>query len=233
MAIQNRTEFLAKLSSNLGRQRPERVELPNWSIAPQWTVYENLTQDELVNELVEQCVNIHTEVKITSLSDLTATLQSILTEWDSKSIIYSNDERFDEYGLSEYLTGQEKLSIRKWDSDHKQENIDFARTADVGITFSDIALAESGTVVLFNDGIKGRPVSLLPESYIAIIPKSTIVPRLTQAMKTIHELNDRGEQIAPCLNFISGPSNSADIEMNLVVGVHGPIRTTYIIVDDK
>lgn len=233
MAIQNRTEFLAKLSSNLGRQRPEHVELPNWSIAPQWTVYENLTQDELVNELVEQCVNIHTEVKITSLSELTATLQSILTEWDSKSIIYSNDERFDEYGLSEYLAGQEKLSIQKWDSDHKQENIDFARTADVGITFSDIALAESGTVVLFNDGLKGRPVSLLPESYIAIIPKSTIVPRLTQAMKTIHELNDRGEQLAPCLNFISGPSNSADIEMNLVVGVHGPIRTTYIIVDDK
>ena len=48
MAIQNREEFLFQLSEKLGRKRPEAVKKPNWSFSPQWTVFDGLTQDELV-----------------------------------------------------------------------------------------------------------------------------------------------------------------------------------------
>lgn len=233
MAIQNREQFLLKLSENLGRKRPETVKKPNWSFSPQWSVFDGFTQEELVIKLMEQCEAIHTEVKRTTKVQLVETLQSFLKEWNIESVMYANDERFTEYNLSQFLNNEGTINARKWDLDHKEENIEFAKAADLGITFSDITLAESGTVVLFNDGAKGRPVSLLPESYIAIVPKSTIVPRLTQATKKIHNQYAAGGKLPPCFNFISGPSNSADIEMNLVVGVHGPIRTAYIIVDDQ
>ncbi|MBE5105854.1 lactate utilization protein C [Bacillus thuringiensis] len=233
MAIQNRKEFLLQLSEKLGRKRPEIVKKPNWSFSPQWTVFDGLTQDELVLKLMEQCKVIHTEVKRTTKENLVETFQSFITDWNIKSVMCSNDERFNEYGLTPCFKNEGTTHFRTWGLDYKEEDIKFAKAADLGITFSDMTLAESGTVVLFNDGLKGRHVSLLPESYIAIVPKSTIVPRLTQATKLIHNQNKAGENLPACVNFVSGPSNSADIEMNLVVGVHGPIRTAYIIVDDQ
>ncbi|NWK68925.1 lactate utilization protein C [Bacillus paramycoides] len=233
MAIQNREEFLLQLSEKLGRKRPEAVKKPNWSFSPQWTVFEGFTQDELVLKLMEHCEVIHTEVKRTTKENLVETLRSFIKEWNIKSVMHSNDERFNEYGLAPFFRNEGTTNFRTWGLDHKEEDIEFAKAADLGITFSDITLAESGTVVLFNDGLKGRHVSLLPESYIAIVPKSTIVPRLTQATKLIHDQSKAEENLPACVNFVSGPSNSADIEMNLVVGVHGPIRTAYIIVDDQ
>src|SRR5699024_12387883 len=93
----------------------------------------------------------------------------------------------------------------------------------IGIVFSDITLAESGTTVLFNNKYNGRAISLLPHSYVALIPKSTIVPRMTQARKMIHERDLAGDDVASCVSFVTGASKCADIDMELIEGVHGPV----------
>ncbi|QOR69051.1 lactate utilization protein C [Cytobacillus suaedae] len=234
--ILNRSSFLNKIANELGREtRTSGVSRPTWKFQPQWEVYRGFSQEQLVEVLKKQCKNIHTDFVQTSRSELSTALSLVVENYGGGPIVTWNDPRFQEYGLTNLLKDEwpsKAYDIHVWNPDLGEENIQKAERANVGITFSDQTLAESGTVVLYSSKDKGRSVSLLPSTYIALIPKSSIVPRITQVSHEIHNRIQNGEHIASCVNFISGPSNSADIEMNLVVGVHGPIKATYIVIED-
>lgn len=235
MTIQNRESFLDNVAANLGRnQRTEGVERPVWSVTPQHDVFKGYSPDKLVEELKHICKDIHTDFKMTTRAELNKVLKSTIEAYDGKRIITSSDHRNQVFGLDDLFTQltAEGHDVHVWQANEGKENQVIAEKADVGITFSDVTLAESGTVVLMNNKYNGRSISLLPRTYIAIIPKSTIVARMTQATKQIHEANVRGEDVASCVSFVTGPSNSADIEMKLIVGVHGPVAATYIVIDD-
>lgn len=236
--IHNREVFLERIAQKLGRPRiSQPVERPrHWEHGPQWRTLANVTREELLSVFVRQCQAIHTDVRQTDVSSLTDILLETIRNYGGKSVICSDDSRLVEFGLSSLLSTKDNLyglNVHRWDPQKGKTNIERAERADVGIAVSDITLAESGTVVLMSGGGKGRSISLLPRYFIAIVPLSTLVPRMTQAARLIRERTERGEAIPSCINFISGPSNSADIEMNLVVGVHGPVKATYIVVTDR
>ena len=234
MAIHNREGFLNHLAEQLGRTRKTEVESPVYSVHPQERVFQGATQDELVDKLEEQCKVIHTSFTRTNLEGLGDTLRTVLKNYGVTKIVGAGGPRNEANRLSDvYVEIQsEGYEVHLWDENKGRENITFAEQAGAGIVFSDITLAESGTITLFNDKYNGRSISLLPETFIAIVPKSTLVPRITQASLLIHEEEKKGNPVSSCVSFITGPSNSADIEMNLIVGVHGPVKATYIIVDD-
>ncbi|MCM3238645.1 lactate utilization protein C [Heyndrickxia oleronia] len=235
--IQNREQFLANIAKSLGRgQRTEGVSTPVYQYQPQYRILQDASQDELLQVLKEQCKSIHVDYFETTVNELGSKLEDVVQFYGGGPLSLWSDERFRQFGLQDLIETvwpNQSYDVHIWDPAKGQENIDRCERANVGITFSDITLAESGTVVLFNDENKGRSVSLLPTTYIAIIPKSTIVQRMTQASIKIREKVQKGEILPSCINFITGPSNSADIEMNLVVGVHGPVKAAYIIVKDK
>lgn len=234
--IQHRESFLANIAKQLGRSPKTELPRPTWQYQPQDRVLKESTQDELVEVLIKQCANIHTDIKISSTSTLPQDLQAIVDHYGGQSVITWKDERLKDYGLSPLMTEQwpqVNIELYEWNAQQPEENIRQAEKANIGITISEMTLAESGTAVLFSSKNRGRSVSFLPEKSIILIPKSTIVPRMTQAARWISEKIRRGDNIPSCINFITGPSNSADIEMILIVGVHGPVQATYLVIEDR
>lgn len=90
----------------------------------------------------------------------------------------------------------------------------------VGVTGVTAAVAETGAIVL-TSGL-GRPLStsLLPETHIAILHEDRIYKNLPQVFQ-LREIQDAASVV-----MISGPSRTADIEMTLTIGVHGPGEVT-------
>lgn len=226
MTITNREHFLTHVASQLGRspstEKPERT----WQYSPQSEVLKDRSQDELVQVLIDQCANIHTTVMTCVAKELPSVLQKAVEAYGGGPGVYSRDNRFEKLGLTSLLVHNPDLY--EWNHEKGSANIEIAERANIGIVISDMTLAESGTIVVQTSKDNGRTLSYLPSNSIAIIPKSTIVPRMTQAARQLRANVD----MASSIHFITGPSNSADIEMKLVVGVHGPIRMTYLIVED-
>ena len=227
MTITNRDTFLTNIANRLGRAPLTEKPARQWQHMPQLEVLRDKTSDELVQILIEQCSNIHTAVSTCTVASLQATLQKTIADYSHGEVVYSNDPRFQQLGIETFLKGLE--TSYEWDASKGYNNIQMAEQANIGIVISDVTLAESGTIMVQTNEHVGRSLCYLPTHSIAIILKSTIVPRITQAAQ---QLRQREQPVASSIHFITGPSNSADIEMNLVVGVHGPVKMTYIIVED-
>ena len=88
----------------------------------------------------------------------------------------------------------------------------------VGITGADAALADSGAIVLVSGPGRGRLVSLLPPLHVALVPVGRLRPGLDAVLAERLGLLDDGSNVVA----IAGPSRTADIEMTLTHGVHGP-----------
>jgi L-lactate dehydrogenase complex protein LldG len=109
-----------------------------------------------------------------------------------------------------------------------------ARESDlVGITEVFCAIAETGTLMTLS-GAHTPPVSsLLPETHIAVLRTSQIVPAMEEAWRRLREIHGPQNFMPRAVNFISGPSRTADIEQTLTFGAHGPYRVHIILLTDS
>ncbi len=96
-----------------------------------------------------------------------------------------------------------------------------AIVADIGITGVDYAIAETGSCVLLPRKGVSRVVSLLPPVHIAVVESGQVLPSLDELF-TLRRREFLDGNLGSYMNLISGPSRSADIEYQLVTGVHGP-----------
>jgi L-lactate dehydrogenase complex protein LldG len=144
-------------------------------------------------------------------------------------------------------TGQERL-VLAWDPEHlpvlglaetladvgwqlvvptdlaTPESRDAVRFIRFGLTGVDAAFAATGSMLVASAKGQSRAASLLPLRHIALIPFSRLyrnaegwLAEQRESGKLPDLLRDRA-----AWHMITGPSKSADIEMNLTLGVHGP-----------
>ncbi|MEW6402235.1 MAG: lactate utilization protein [Chloroflexota bacterium] len=95
---------------------------------------------------------------------------------------------------------------------------------DLGITEADFLLPETGTLVLCSSAEKPRGVSLLPRIHLAITRPDMLRADLHQVFAEVKE--------GHYLVFITGPSRTADIELTVTLGVHGPKKLYVWMMDE-
>lgn len=110
-----------------------------------------------------------------------------------------------------------------------------AAALPVGLTGVDAAFASTGSVLLPSAPGKPRAASLLPFHHLALVPFSRLHANFESWLA---ERRHTGE-LEPLLRgnaqitFVTGPSKSADIELNLTLGVHGPKDVHAVLFEDR
>jgi iron-sulfur cluster protein len=107
--------------------------------------------------------------------------------------------------------------------------------AGVGISGANIAIAESGTIVIVSNEGNARLATSLPPLHICILTPEKIVETIEEAsviLKVLPKIST-GQKITTYVSFITGPSRTADIEKEIVLGAHGPEELHIVIIDDK
>jgi L-lactate dehydrogenase complex protein LldG len=97
--------------------------------------------------------------------------------------------------------------------------------AGLGLTGAHAALADSGAIVLVSGPGRGRLASLLPPVHVAIVSERRMWPSLPALVRAEPDLLDAGSNVV----VVAGPSRTADIEMTLTHGVHGPKHVHVIL----
>jgi L-lactate dehydrogenase complex protein LldG len=193
----DKAAFLARIRSALHRHAGEPAEAPPALLAPlpAWDQAALLRQFKLEHEAVGGHVHL-----VANLAEARQTLQQLIETLKVRRFIATCEPIVDELLVA--------LTIAQSDN---------PAAADVGISGVRYAIANTGTLVLTSE--TGRKAPLLPMHHIAIVKAEQLVPSMAEALE--HYLHASRELPSAWVQA-TGPSRTADIELTLTTGVHGP-----------
>ena len=145
---------------------------------------------------------------------------AILAAANAKSVALSDAPELRE------VTAALPASLRQLPHDAERADL---LAADAGLTMAQYGIAETGTLVLESAREQHRLASLLPALHLVVLPRSRLLGTLAEAFARLQQI---GAPSSRTITFVTGPSRTADIELELVVGVHGPKFLHVLLVDD-
>ena len=128
------------------------------------------------------------------------------------------------------MGGDARLSTMPWG--------DTALTVETGpsggddpnaVSFAFGAVAESGTLALVSGPDNPTTLNFLPDTHVVVVSAGDIAGDYETVLANVRARFGRG-RMPRTLNFVTGPSRSADIEQTLILGAHGPRRLHIVVV---
>jgi len=153
-----------------------------------------------------------------SPGDVDSALQALVREQNIRRATAWETPYLRELGVAEILNS---LGVELVPPNAKKHDM---ALCDLGVTEADYLLPETGTLVLRSSSRRPRAVSLLPRIHLAVVRPEMIRPDMHQVFAEARDGN--------YLLFITGPSRTADIELTVTLGVHGP-KNLYVWMIDE
>ncbi len=184
-------------------------------------------RDGLVKRLKAEITNIGGFVEvIKSIEEVHVFFIKLINKYGIKSAAVWDSDFINELRVPQFLKTQGVKVLKK--------EVEDMKNADIGITGVDFAIAESGTLVILTGGKKPRSASLLSPVHVAIMKPEVVLENLEDFFTIIRQSflsATPTTDFTSCFTFITGPSRTADIELTLTLGVHGP-RDIYVLIFD-
>ncbi|MDH3637554.1 MAG: LUD domain-containing protein [Gammaproteobacteria bacterium] len=135
----------------------------------------------------------------------------------------------DKHGLMPQLVAAPALQGLNWPSDW-QVRFGATRGEDlVAVTPCFVAVAETGSVVLLSGAQDPTSLNFLPDYHIVLANASQLVQHIEDVWPRLRALG----AVPRSVNFITGPSKTADVEQTIQLGAHGPRSLHVILIDDS
>ena len=217
-ADDNERFFLEKLSGKLGRPIPEKAPSRSISGPPDFWAKIKIDQEELINQFIVNAEKLTAKVyQITDKNNIQGKLGEVFTEINARSAILWDSPQLRDMGAVDACRNL-GTELVFWDNKaDRQSMIRQCASVDVGITSADYGIAITGSMAIVGNPQQSRAVSLLPPVHIALLKKENIVAHMGDILMKLNYTD-----MPSSLSFITGPSRTSDIEMDLALGVHGP-----------
>ena len=178
-------------------------------LSPRPAIYEARQPEEIDSEtFLNEVKKLSGVAQKLIPADIDSAFKTLVTEQNIHKATAWETPYLRQLGVSEILNSLGLELISPNASKHEMA------LCDLGITEADFLLPETGTLVLYSSFEKPRAVSLLPRIHLAIVRPEMLRADMHQVFAEAKEQK--------YLVFITGPSRTADIELTVTLGVHGP-----------
>ena len=216
--------FLARIGQRLGRPRPERAAPRDVAGVPPVHRQNAPRSDALATRFADELQRVGgTTLVARSAAEVWTHLDRLLAEYRAATAVSWARAEFARWDVDALWS---QRHCHAWvpggDADEYRAR---AAAAGVGITTADLAVAETGTLVMTSAATRPRSTSLLPTHHVALVHADQLVPQLGDALARVHAAG----AMPSALLFVTGPSRTSDIENDLTIGVHGPASVTVVL----